>query len=382
MVICYTTMDDEEVRAYVEHAQSVLSDAPQMDEANTKAAVLQKFLELLGWEIPTNTQLEYAVKVGTRSYRVDYALLFDGTPVAFFEAKGVDTSLSSNHREQLSTYMKNENVNWGILSNGRQYQFLQRQVVDSNVSVELLAEVNLQQLPGQLSIFRAFTSEAIQAGDSEKIANRIGELKAARKTLENNKDSISRDITKVLTTNVSKAIAPLAESHAKELIDNLGTEIEKEVDTDRTPTSRSGPSLPSSAQEVNSSETAVESGMSKQNSSTGPWDSSGQFVVEIADESSKIAAVSGANQTEAMIKATNYLIETHDLADEISIPWVPSRKKAILNDDPHWDRADPEYKEVSDGYYVDTKLSKSAKQRELERMAGKIGLSVHFNDNW
>jgi len=40
-------------------------------------------------------------------------LLFEGTPVAFFEAKGVDTDLNSDHREQLATYMKNENINWG-----------------------------------------------------------------------------------------------------------------------------------------------------------------------------------------------------------------------------------------------------------------------------
>jgi len=106
-------LGDEEVRAYVEYAKSVIDDAPQMNEANTKAAVLHDFLDLLTWKIPANTQLEYPVKVGTRSYNVDYALLFEGTPVAFFEAKGVDTDLNSDHREQLATYMKNENINWG-----------------------------------------------------------------------------------------------------------------------------------------------------------------------------------------------------------------------------------------------------------------------------
>jgi len=68
-------LGDEEVRAYVEYAKSVIDDAPQMNEANTKAAVLHDFLDLLTWKIPANTQLEYPVKVGTRSYNVDYALL-------------------------------------------------------------------------------------------------------------------------------------------------------------------------------------------------------------------------------------------------------------------------------------------------------------------
>ncbi len=374
---------NEEVRKYVERAQSVINDAPQMDEANTKAAVLRDFLELLGWEIPSNTQLEYSVKVGTRSYKVDYALLFEGTPVAFFEAKGVDTSLSINHREQLATYMKNENVNWGLLSNGNQYQFFQRQVIDSNVSVELLTESSLQQLSEQLPILRAFTSEAIQTGDAEKIANRIGELNAAKDALETNKEELSTQLTKVLTDNISEAIAPLAESQTKELIDTLVTEIENEVDTTKPFTPRNGSSAAlNSQEEAYDVEPATESKPSTQNTTTEPWDTSGQFIVEIADKNSKIAAISGTNQNEAMIKTTNYLIENHDLIDEVTIPWIPGRTKAILNDEPHWDDADPDYKRVSDGYYVDTKLGSAAKQRELRRMAGKVGLSVHFDGHW
>ncbi|SEH36915.1 hypothetical protein SAMN05192561_10198 [Halopenitus malekzadehii] len=44
-----------------------------MDEANTKAAVLRDFLELLDWQIPQNTQLEYSVEAFGQTYKVDYA---------------------------------------------------------------------------------------------------------------------------------------------------------------------------------------------------------------------------------------------------------------------------------------------------------------------
>jgi len=228
---CHVEMDEAEVKEYVEHAQSVIDDAPQMDEANTKAAVLRDFLDLLAWEIPTNTQLEYSVKVGTQPYKVDYALLLEETPVAFFEAKGVDTTLTEGHRDQLASYMKNENVNWGILSNGQQYQFLRREVVDTNVSVEVLTEAELQQLPEQLTILRAFTKDAIEAGDSEKIADRIEELKNARTTLEDDKDTLSADIAAVLTENVSETLSTLAESKAKEMIDSLVREIDEEINS-------------------------------------------------------------------------------------------------------------------------------------------------------
>ena len=75
-------MDDDAVAEYVKDARSTIEAAPQMDEANTKAAVLQDFLALLDWEIPTNTQLEYSVKAFGRTYKVDYALVLEGTPVA------------------------------------------------------------------------------------------------------------------------------------------------------------------------------------------------------------------------------------------------------------------------------------------------------------
>lgn len=151
-----------------------------MDEANTKAAILRDFLELLNWEIPANTQLAYAVTIGTRTYKIDYALVLEGAPVAFFEAKGLDTTLTSDGDEQLSSYMKNENVNYGILSNGREYRFYQRRVDSANVNVYLVAELSLHELPERHSVVRAFTKTAIESGESGKILGRINELKEAQ----------------------------------------------------------------------------------------------------------------------------------------------------------------------------------------------------------
>ena len=114
-------MNGDEVRDYVEQSDAVLEASPQMDEANTKAAILRDFLDLLDWQIPQNTQLEYSVEAFGQTYKVDYALILDGTPVAFLEAKGADTALTADHDEQLSSYMMNKNVNYGILTNGKQY---------------------------------------------------------------------------------------------------------------------------------------------------------------------------------------------------------------------------------------------------------------------
>ena len=173
-------MDREAVREYVERAQSVIDTSPQMDEANTKAAILRNFLELLGWEIPTNTQLEYSVKAFGQTYKVDYALVLDGVPVAFLEAKGVDTSLTVDHDEQLSSYMTNENVTYGILTNGTQYRFFQRRVDASNVDVQKAADVKLEALRSRVSILNAYEADTIQSGESGTILRRINELREQR----------------------------------------------------------------------------------------------------------------------------------------------------------------------------------------------------------
>jgi hypothetical protein len=155
-------MEREAVREYVEHARSTIDESPQMGEATTKAAVLRDFLDLLGWVIPTNTQLEYSVKAFGRTFKVDYALVLEGTPVAFLEAKGVDTPLTEEHQEQLQEYMKSEDVNLGILTNGEEYVFLRRQVIDSKVRVNVLGKATLQNLPTRVPILTALTKDAIQ----------------------------------------------------------------------------------------------------------------------------------------------------------------------------------------------------------------------------
>jgi hypothetical protein len=227
-------MDRDAVQEYVDESLSLLETSPQMDEANTKAAVLRDFLELLDWEIPTNTQLEYPVKAFGQTYKVDYALILEGTPVAFLEAKGVDTALTADHDEQLSSYMMNKNVNYGILTNGKQYKFLQRRVDASNVQVQTVGDVQPQNLPDRLAVLSAYTKEAIQSGESRKILGRINELREARTKLEAEKDDLATELTTILTDTVSETISSLAESQSKEMIDRLIRDIETEIDSDGT----------------------------------------------------------------------------------------------------------------------------------------------------
>jgi len=227
-------MNREDVQNYIQNSKSVFEASPQMDEANTKAAVLRDFLDLLGWEIPTNTKLEYPVEAFGQTYKVDYALILEENPFAFIEAKGVDTSLTSDHGEQLSSYMTNKNVNYGILTNGKQYRFFQRRVDATNVSVQMIGNVELQNLLSRYQTLEAYTSDSIESGESEVRLNRINELREARRTLRDEKDDISTALTNLLVDRTSDNISSLAESQSKEMIDRLIGDIEAEVDINDT----------------------------------------------------------------------------------------------------------------------------------------------------
>ncbi|QLH77653.1 type I restriction enzyme HsdR N-terminal domain-containing protein [Halosimplex rubrum] len=231
-------MDRQDVGEYVDRSQQLIEASPQMDEANTKAAVLRDFLDLLDWEIPINTQLEYSVKAFGQTYKVDYALILEGTPVAFLEAKGADTALTSDHEEQLSSYMMNKNVNYGILSNGKQYRFFQRHVDATNVNVQRVIDTHLEVLPEKVSVLKAYTRSAIESGESGKILGRINELREARRTLEAEKDDISEELATVLGGQVSDAIYSFAEAQSKELVDRLIEDIDSEIDAGGTKTTR------------------------------------------------------------------------------------------------------------------------------------------------
>ncbi|WP_114575783.1 type I restriction enzyme HsdR N-terminal domain-containing protein [Saliphagus sp. LR7] len=360
-------MDEEAVQDYVEKTQSLIDASPQMDEANTKAAVLRDFLDLLDWEIPTNTKLEYSVEAFGQTYKVDYALIIEETPVAFLEAKGVDTSLTAKHDEQLSSYMTNRNVNYGILTNGERYRFFQRRVDASNVDVRKISDSELVELPDQGTVLRAYTRTAIESGESRKILERINELREARRHLEADKDRLATELAELLAGQVSETVHSLAESQSKELIDRLVEDIEREIDSDEVVTSDENEGVePTPARTVRAE--------------------SGKYVIEIRNGKTDLATVTGDNQSDVTAKAVDYLIENHDLTSEIKpLPYIPGREKAIINDtptSPHDEEAMRAYRELTNGYHIDTHANKGGKMRIVEGLVDKCGLAVSFEGEW
>lgn len=359
-------MDEEAVREYVEQAQATIESAPQMDEANTKAAVLRNLLDLLNWTIPDDTQLEYSVKAFGKTYKVDYALILDGTPVAFLEAKGVDTTLSDKHREQLKAYLKNEDVNLGILTNGESYEFYRREVINSKVNVNTLGTTDLDSLPDRVTTLSAFTKEAIQTDESIKILNRIQELQSARETLEADKETLATRVAQLFTENVSDSIGAQTESQAKEMIDRLVTDIDSEINHDGGRSSRSVHRQPSKQSEREEPE--VEN----------------IYGIEIIKDGNALAEFTGARQVDPFVETVRYLVSKHDLISVLEpLPYIPGRTRPIIHEQTSYNgKQMKQSRELPGGNYLEVNLSSGQKQRELERLVNQLQLSIRFTGNW
>ena len=350
-------MDSASIQDYVESAQPVIEDSPQMQEATTKASLLNDFIELLGWEIPTNTELEYSVKAFGKTFKADYALILGGQPVAFLEAKGLDTPLNSDHREQLTVYLQNENVRLGILTNGQEYEFYYRYLGDSNsqFNVEAVERTTLQKLPDKKNIIGAYQAQKIRNEESIAIIEHIRELRKSRDTLTNEKDELATAVADLLTDTVSDAIESEAQTQAKEMIDRLVTDIESEVEGETPVSGGSGEDSPTLSE---------------------------SYTVDIFRDGNVTETFEDSVQSDLIASVVNYLVESHDLISAIEpLPYIPAKKRAIINDEPTYnDRQVKQPRELVEGYYLEVNLSWGQKKQEMERLADACGLEVTIGE--
>ncbi|GGI97952.1 hypothetical protein GCM10008995_04790 [Halobellus salinus] len=193
-------MDGEAVRNYVEQSQTLLEASPQMDEENTKVKLIQPFVDLLGWNFySTEVQLEYTVQMGTQSSKVDYALMVGDTPVVFIEAKPARSDLTEKNVRQLQSYMRQElSVDWGVLTNGKEFEILSVTGDDKQDGETSIATFDLDEMAHNPDIPEILTKDAIQSGRADDIARQLTQTNRAIHRLSDQEESIAGRISDVL----------------------------------------------------------------------------------------------------------------------------------------------------------------------------------------
>lgn len=95
-------------------------------EEAVKTAVVLPFLRALGYDVfdPFEVIPEFtADAVGKKGEKVDYAIKIDGEIRILIECKPISTTLEKKHLDQLFRYFTVTNAKFGILTNGRTFNF-------------------------------------------------------------------------------------------------------------------------------------------------------------------------------------------------------------------------------------------------------------------
>ena len=360
-------MDEEAVREFADQAQASLEASPQMDEEATKFRLILPFIELLGWNTrSTEVEPEYSVRMATGKTKVDFALQLGDTPVVFIEAKPARSALSKDSIEQLRSYMRQElDVDWGVVTNGKSFEVLTKGNTGKQEEISLI-QFDLNDLKQRPDLLEILSKEHIQSGKSDEIASQIAEAGNAIAYLKENKGSVVEKLNTVLTDEISASVPLDTEEQVIEFVEDLISALEEQR---RTIGVSSRLQEKTSATEINEVQ-----------------DVSGEYVTKIQNNRKTLVTFGSNNQSDALEETVNYLIKNHDLISKIEpMPYIPGREKAIINDSPtspHDDEAMRAYRELINGYYLDTHANKKGKIRIIERLVEECDLSVSFEGEW
>ncbi|MFC6734462.1 type I restriction enzyme HsdR N-terminal domain-containing protein [Haladaptatus sp. DYSN1] len=333
-----------------------------MDEQNTKRKIIEPLLELLGWDmLSADVELEYSVQMGTGTKKVDYALKLEGTPVVFVEAKGCDTPIDG-HEGQLSSYMRQVGVDWGLLTNGRRFRLYRRDHASNRPSEIQLVDFTVDEVTANEHPLRAISYGSIESGESQRIAETIEAVQRAVDSLRDNKESLAEEVTVVVTDVVGESVSQTVENEAKGFIDDLVATLEEQAH--RTP--------PADESRSRTHEDSVDGG---------------KYTIKLLKDGSEVHRVVADNQVGAMVALVEYLIETEELLNAVSLPYVPGTgrgSRALLNAKPtHTNgREMRQYEQVAGEYYLFTSLSAKDKKRYLRELPDKVGLQCEFGEKW
>lgn len=350
-------MDGEGLRSFVDQSESIIDASPQMDEENTKVKVINPLIELLGWDIYSDeVELEYTIKIATTSTKVDYALILEENPVVFIEAKGLDTEINQEHREQLGSYMRQKGVDWGLLTNGRIFEVLKRKQ-DTDKPIETtLGKFELADLPDNPIALQLLTKDSIESGNSENIAANLEAKRRAITKLREQKNEIASELTLTITEAIGESINQEIEPQSKEFIDQVVQALEESMIQAGEGNDRKAPKL----------------------------NPESQYIVRLTAGETTVTTFSDETQSVLMAEVASYLITEYDLLSHISVPYVPGKTKALIHEEAeHPDGSDMRNPyELPEGRVIETHDNSSGKQRSLEDLSGKCGLGVEFSGQW
>jgi len=184
---------------YMEHATKLISKYPKMSEADTVSKLVEPLLGLLGWKIQDldEVEKEYPVPGGKGAEFVDIALKIDNTPKVFVEAKSLATDLKDYLVQQLLNYALLGNVNWCILTNGRELKVYNAFWKIAGIEQRLFLRLSIDEYKEKFEKLQLLSKESILNNALNKEGERVYTRRMILEWFKQNEASILSEIAKL-----------------------------------------------------------------------------------------------------------------------------------------------------------------------------------------
>jgi len=219
---------------FVKKIKKLVETDPNRNEADTKAKIVGPMLEQLGWSfIGDEIQLEYPIKFGTGTSRVDYALTIDQRPVVFVEAKPLSSDLTSVDSKQILDYGRHEHVQWCVLTNGKEVEIYNTELGEDEKKA-LVDKVTLQDFIEKKYVLKYISKDSIKSGKTREYAKNIRQARESTEKINQNRDVIVGTIADILKKHTGGLFNEKIESLSKIFVSSVIQDLQeftREIET-------------------------------------------------------------------------------------------------------------------------------------------------------
>jgi hypothetical protein len=251
---------------------------------------------------------------------------------------------------QLQSYLKQQNVDWGLLTNGREFEIVRRRFDGEDIVVDLIGEVEFDEFQDRSALLDALSKESIESGRSARFAKTLQELRQARNRLRDDKEAIAERIVGIVADEVGESVTQRAETHAKDFVDALMKDIEREL---------------------------TRESLERED----PGDAQGRFWDRLETQTGvtrnedELVFPEGQSATASFVSLVRFVWE-NDLVSEGDLPLKFGRKRYLLHTETVHSDGDSMYepREIAEGVYLETHASVDQLKRNAKRLAEYCGL--------
>lgn len=222
-------MNREDWKSFVEKIQSIIANNPNLDEANTKSRIIGPLLKKLGWDpIEGDVRAEFPIKFATSTSHVDYALMVEGSPAVFVEAKALRSDINPGHAKQLIDYGRHKGVHWCVLTNGKELRVYNSAWLDpeeEHTQEALVEALTVGEFVENLDIVEKISKDSITTGKTGQAFKRIKQTNDTIDNLTDHKQEIRANVEELLDDYVGELVKDKVSQTTSQFIQGLIDEL-------------------------------------------------------------------------------------------------------------------------------------------------------------